>query len=696
MYSGGSGTELDPYLIANAQDFYDIRFNSTLYFKQTTDIDLSIYPNWIPASFSGHYDGDNYKILNLHIEINSGSSNLGLFTTLSNSSVKNLVIENAFVKQLGSYQNTAILSGFISNAYLDNIVIKNGWVESPEAFVGGLAGRAEGANTVIDCGVEGVVKGYNCVGGLVGFNYDVSTYSKCYVRADIYWNVNQAWRGSALLIGYFLSGTMENCYAIGRVYGTGTSYNGLAAGILYDGIINKTFCALLEPHDISFIGTSFPGNGENNLVDTESTGYDAGVRAVGISTLQAKDINTYLWYGWDFIDIWAISPDINDGYPYLQWEVAETQASEITILDRYKDKLRFSFTRGSGEYVAVFMKQASSGVVEPVNGSLYIADTEFGEGSQIGSTGWFCVYNGNDAEPDITVLGLNPGTDYIIQAIEYDGFASPVYYTLEGTNNPLATTTQSVQEEIATPSETLTILRVPTSPAYNLESSNVRDTSFKLNWERGSGTHCLVFVARGAHEGGAEPVDDTLYNADSIFGEGDEIGDTGWFCVYRGTGTSVTVTGLVPEALYSVHVLEVNIFGSIVLYDVEVTLVNTATIKTAIEYISTYITTPIYLKTKPITIQPGAITHLSHLMFDYKAEEPIYVAVEYRYNRQTQFKTTSFQRVHEENGAIYFGISALEFRITISCASAKDFRIYSIGASYKVVDKRAIRGIYVQ
>jgi len=109
-----------------------------------------------------------------------------------------------------------------------------------------------------------------------------------------------------------------------------------------------------------------------------------------------------------------------------------------------------------------------------------------------------------------------------------------------------------------------------------------------------------------------------------------------------------------------------------------------------------YITTPIYIKTKALTVQPGAIVHLSHLMVDYKAEEDLYVAVEYRYNRQDSFKTTTFQKVHEENGAVYFGISALEFRIIFSCASAKNFRIYSLSASYKVIDKRAIRGIYVQ
>jgi hypothetical protein len=105
---------------------------------------------------------------------------------------------------------------------------------------------------------------------------------------------------------------------------------------------------------------------------------------------------------------------------------------------------------------------------------------------------------------------------------------------------------------------------------------------------------------------------------------------------------------------------------------------------------------PIYLRTKPISLQPGALTHLSHLMIDYSSAQPIYIAVEYRYNRQAVFSKTIFQKVHEENGAVYFGISALEFRIIISCASAENFRMFALNASYKVVDKRAIRGIYVQ
>ena len=50
--------------------------------------------------------------------------------------------------------------------------------------------------------------------------------------------------------------------------------------------------------------------------------------------------------------------------------------------------------------------------------------------------------------------------------------------------------------------------------------------------------------------------DNTTYSASSIFGQGDEIGDTGWYCVYNGADSSVTVTGLVTNTNYRAMVCE--------------------------------------------------------------------------------------------------------------------------------------------
>ena len=56
---------------------------------------------------------------------------------------------------------------------------------------------------------------------------------------------------------------------------------------------------------------------------------------------------------------------------------------------------------------------------------------------------------------------------------------------------------------------------------------------------------------------GSNPVDGTSYTADAAFGGGSEIG-TGNFVVYKGTGTSVMVTGLTTDSLYYYRAYEFN------------------------------------------------------------------------------------------------------------------------------------------
>jgi hypothetical protein len=42
----------------------------------------------------------------------------------------------------------------------------------------------------------------------------------------------------------------------------------------------------------------------------------------------------------------------------------------------------------------VFMAKATAGSPLPVNVTSYTANASFGSGTQIGTSGWYCVYNG--------------------------------------------------------------------------------------------------------------------------------------------------------------------------------------------------------------------------------------------------------------------------------------------------------------
>ena len=97
----------------------------------------------------------------------------------------------------------------------------------------------------------------------------------------------------------------------------------------------------------------------------------------------------------------------------------------------------------------------------------------------------------------------------------------------------------------------------PTTQATNVNFSSVGATQATVGWTRGNGSACAAFM-KAASTGSAAPVDDTTYTANTAFGTGTQIGATGWYCVYKGTGTSVATTGLSAGTTYRVMVCEYN------------------------------------------------------------------------------------------------------------------------------------------
>lgn len=220
----------------------------------------------------------------------------------------------------------------------------------------------------------------------------------------------------------------------------------------------------------------------------------------------------------------------------------DTQASSITFSTIGYNQMTTSWTNGNGQRRAVFMKAANSGTASPADNTTYTASTTFGSGTQIDSTGWYCVYNG--AGTSVTVTGLTRSTDYIVQTFEYSGIpGSELYFTDTATENPKVQATTAVPE--------------PATQASNLTFSNLAYTSMTVSWTNGDGSKRIVF-AKQANSGTALPVDDTTYTANTSFGSGTQISSSGWYCIYNGTGTSVSVSNLVAQTDYIFQVFEYN------------------------------------------------------------------------------------------------------------------------------------------
>ena len=98
----------------------------------------------------------------------------------------------------------------------------------------------------------------------------------------------------------------------------------------------------------------------------------------------------------------------------------------------------------------------------------------------------------------------------------------------------------------------------PTTQANNLTITNRTDDVLSLSWTRGNGEYCLVVLKPFANSY-AYPQDLTTspYSASSTYGAGSNLGSSN-YVVYRGTGTSVSISNLSPSTQYMAVVYEYN------------------------------------------------------------------------------------------------------------------------------------------
>ncbi|MFZ4548940.1 MAG: S8 family serine peptidase, partial [Bacteroidales bacterium] len=96
----------------------------------------------------------------------------------------------------------------------------------------------------------------------------------------------------------------------------------------------------------------------------------------------------------------------------------------------------------------------------------------------------------------------------------------------------------------------------PTVQVVNIIFTSVGNTQARIDWTRGNSDGCAVFIMEG-NTGTALPANNVSYPPNTVFGTpASQVGSSGWYCVYDGAGTNVTVTGLLPLTEYRVHICE--------------------------------------------------------------------------------------------------------------------------------------------
>lgn len=220
LFSGGDGSEANPYLIASAEDFKalatavnstDAKYGATsagtffgsagAHYQQTADIDFAdgeskgdISDYMIGSSsapFKGSYNGKDgetqHTISNFAI---TGTDNTGLFGYCAGAVISNVKVAGASVTGV---QNIACIIGYANK------------------------GTVSGCETTDDCSV--VATDAN-VAGISGNCYGGAEFNACINRASVTVE-GTAGNNFGGIVGYTDNGKLVGCYNYGTISGTG-------------------------------------------------------------------------------------------------------------------------------------------------------------------------------------------------------------------------------------------------------------------------------------------------------------------------------------------------------------------------------------------------------------------------------------------------------------------------------------------
>ena len=249
--------------------------------------------------YRGTFDGNRKTITNLYI--NASQNNVGLFGYTMEGTIKNLTFEYANVTNTKTY--TGILVGYANNSNLQNIKISDTCQIKGGKETGGIAGDFWG--NAYNCVNYATVQGKERVGGLLG--YCTAKYSSITTCAN-YGNVTATGTDAGGLVGYFISGTIQDCANYGDVKGT-ERVAGMA-GYVSSGKIQNVFsygciCATQSTQDIGmafgnsdygttegmvayYSGAKLNANGQEITIKAFGNGKPSEDNATGFTEAQLK------------------------------------------------------------------------------------------------------------------------------------------------------------------------------------------------------------------------------------------------------------------------------------------------------------------------------------------------------------------------------------------------------------------------
>lgn len=239
LFSGGAGTEANPYRIATIDDLNLLASYikagtdgfATAHYRQTRNIENATLVDHIGSygsngdhPFSGVYNGNGYHITNLAFSNATSEYGQGLFGYTKNAVVKNLNIDG--------YTNTKTdrYSGVVVGCSTESTVLNcnvTGEIAIKGNQGGGVVGRNSTNSTISNCTFTGSIAGSaNCLGGITGLNANGSQVKNCKVEATIT-ATDVSSGGIVGLCESSLSEAIVNCEFNGSITSTSNNCGGI-------------------------------------------------------------------------------------------------------------------------------------------------------------------------------------------------------------------------------------------------------------------------------------------------------------------------------------------------------------------------------------------------------------------------------------------------------------------------------------
>jgi hypothetical protein len=219
-----------------------------------------------------------------------------------------------------------------------------------------------------------------------------------------------------------------------------------------------------------------------------------------------------------------------------------SQTSAAVFSNITTNSVNINWANGNGLRRLIVLREAAPVNANPVNNQSYAVSSVFGSGAPIG-TGNFTVYNSTGTGTNVT--NLKPGTEYFFSFYEFNGSSQPQYLT------PAYTTS-------------VTTRSIPTIASTNVIVTKTDGKEISFTWTSGNGQR-RVIIARQSNTVTSQPANGTDYNANAVFGSGQEL-NTGEFVVFDDNFHSATISGLNPATTYFFKIFEYDGTGNNTVY----------------------------------------------------------------------------------------------------------------------------------